>query len=115
MAIRISGKQTAARITAVVAAGGVAAAGLGFVALQKAPTSAAATQVSSLSHNSETPQVRGSSQDDDASQTPDVVRNDEPSTTAHVKKTLVRQQTKSTTSPVSPGNGGSTSGKSSGS
>lgn len=115
MATRISGKQTAARITAVVTAGGIAAAGLGFVALQKAPTSAAATPASSLSQNSEMPQVRGSSQDDDASQTPDAARNDEPSATTHVKKTIVRQQSKSAASPVSPGNGGSTSGKSSGS
>lgn len=114
MATRISGKQTAARITAVVAAGGIAATGLGFAALQKAPTSAA-TPASSISQDSGTQQARGSSQDDDASHAPDAAGNDEPSATTHVKKTIVRQQSKSVASPVSPGNGGSTSGKSSGS
>ncbi len=134
MATRISGKQTAARITAVVAVGSFAVAGLGFVALEHAPTSdAATTTTASPSENDDSSQTSGTSQNDDSSQTSGTSQNDDsassPSATTtprtsqksnssqspQVKKTVVRQKANSTTSPVSPGNGGSTSGKSSGS
>lgn len=110
MATRISGKQTAARITAVVAVGSFAVAGLGFVVLEHAPTSDAATTTTA-----------GPSENDDSSSSPSVTtapktsQKSNSSQSQQVKKTVVRQKANSTASPVSPGNGGSTSGKSSGS
>jgi hypothetical protein len=115
MATRISGKQTAARITAVVAAGSFAVAGLGFIAVDTTQTSAPPTPNSSLRPDDDTSQAPGTSENDDSSQTPGTTRNTDSSTIPQVKKTVVRQKTKSAVSPVSPGTGGSASGKSSGS
>ncbi|MEV8183787.1 hypothetical protein [Specibacter sp. NPDC078692] len=122
MATRISGKQTAARITAVVAVGSFAVAGLGFVVLEHAPTSdAATTTTAGPSENDDSPQTSGTSENDDSSSSPSVTtapktsQKSNSSQSQQVKKTIVRQKANSTASPVSPGNGGSTSGKSSGS
>lgn len=128
MATRISGKQTAARITAVVAVGSFTVAGLGFVALENAPTSDAATTKAGPSQDKDSSQDLGTSQNDDSSQSPsttsrnddeskssDASRNDDSSQGTVVRKATVRQKAKSVVSPVKKGNGGSASGNSSGS
>lgn len=121
MATRTSGKQTAARITAVVAVGSFAVAGLGFVALENAPKSDAATTKASPSQDDDSSQDPGTSQNDDspptpsASPTPDTGQIGSASPSTEASKAAVRPKAKSTTSSVKKGNGGSTSGKSSGS
>lgn len=122
MSTRTSGKQTAARITAVVAVGSFAVAGLGFVVLENAPKSdAATTTTAGQSEYDDSSQTSGTSQNDDSSSsssattTPRTSQKSNSSQSPEVKKTVIRQKANSTAIPVSPGNGGSTSGKSSGS
>ena len=91
MGTRSSGKQRAARFTTVIAVGSFAVAGLGTAAVAEAAASHTSTTVPSGSNDGTTSQSPGSG------------------------KTTTPPQHAPGTVPVTPGNGGSVSGHSSGS
>lgn len=112
MDTRSGGKQVAARITSIVAVGSFAVAGLGFVALDKAPASDASTTSSGYSESDDSPSSLDA-EGDAFPRTPDSSSNIPRS--PETLKSTVQQKTKSSIPPVTPGNGGSVSAKSSGS
>lgn len=115
MSTRISGRQSAARITAVVAASSVAVAGVGFLALEQTTPSSASIPTSSVSQNGESSQTPARSEKPDSSSAERTTENDDSVAIPQPKKAVVRQQSKSAVIPVSPGNSGPVSGQTSGS